>query len=120
VYSPLGLRKGLLSTGVDRPRYQKLSGLGLDHTKVVSQHFRSELQGISLTTSASRELIVGSRRRDVKRGGARGREKCGWMTRRHPAVSWKNEEEATCAKSSIPGHWSCRFSSPGRSRGCGQ
>jgi hypothetical protein len=27
-------------------------------------------------------LIVGSRRRDVKRGGARGREKCGWKNPR--------------------------------------
>ena len=45
VNSPLGWRKVLLSTEVDRLRYQKLSGLGWINAETVSQPFGSELHG---------------------------------------------------------------------------
>lgn len=61
VNSPLGWRKVLLSTGIDRPRCQKLSGLGLDQHQKVPQLFGSKLHGhVADDVSRSRKYHWGN------------------------------------------------------------
>lgn len=85
VNSPLGWRKVLLSIGIDRPRYQKLSGLGLDQHQEVSQLSGSKLHGhVADDVSRSRKYHWGNVERVSsggmswrgKEGGSRGR----WRT----------------------------------------
>jgi len=69
VNSPLGWRKVLLSTEIDRPRYQKLSGLGMDQHQEVSQLFGSKLHGhVADDVSRSRKYHWGNVER-VSSGG---------------------------------------------------
>lgn len=70
VNSPLGWRKVLLSIEVDRPRDQKLSGLGWINTEKPCRSFSDpSCMGMLLTTSARHALIIEGGWECVKQAG---------------------------------------------------
>lgn len=105
--SPLGCGRELLSTEADRPRYQKLCGLGLDqHGGLCCSISDPKLHGgMSLTTSADHALIIeaggesvkvkqeGERMQDAA-GGERGRKSAAGRNpvKGFPSRVWKGSQ----------------------------